>query len=378
MADKELKIKISGDASQFGRESQKAVSALNEVKGAAQGLLAGFTGGIIGGGLAGAITGVVNLVASQIVAARQLVAEARNLEVNPRFLRGARAVSEYLTGSESVIPGAIENAAKKRSDAVFGDDNATAALGRLGLNAGGIAGMSKEELFEALVKAFREGNDSRERRAALGEFFGQAAADALLPYIVGRGGNQLNFGNMIASQGVHPWLQGPTMNTLSPREHIDPLYRGDVEPTSAFGLGDEVKARRIRDETAQRDKANRRSELSTEEQILDLTKQRANVLKQIEATGDVVQKAKLDAERSALDTELIRLKREADTGAGPKVPALATFIPAADELAQRGLFVGGAGMTAVPQILHVHTQKLERVINLLEAQYRANEANWGK
>lgn len=376
--DKELKIRITGDATQLGAESRKAVGLLNEVKGAANSLLSGFTGGLLGGGVAGAITAAVNLVAEQIRDARKLMAEARNMELSPGFLRGARSVSEYLTGQESVITSAIENATQTRANAVFGDPNAESSMARLGVGVRDIAGLSKEELFSTLVAAFRAGQDTRDRRAALADFFGENQVNQLLPYLVGKNGRQADFGALIGNQSLPAWvpwlLQGAGLRELPSRGGFDSIYRGDVEPISRAGLGDENKAARLRSENDQRALAVKRAQLSVEEQIAAVAAQRAELEARMNAETDVVKKERLRSDLISLDAEKVRLGQEAARAVKPAT-ALQSFAPQADEFAQRGIYIGG--QQRVPGILERQLVELQVLVREIRETRRDNKEAWG-
>lgn len=372
--DKELKVKISGDASQLGAESRKAVGLLNEIKGAANSLISGFTGGLLGGGVAGGIAAAVNMVAEQIRDARRLMSEARNMEVSSGFLRGARAVSEYLTGQESVITSSIENATQTRSNAVFGDPNAEGSMTRLGVRVQDIAGLSKEELFSTLVAAFRSGPDTRDRRAALADFFGENQVNRLLPYLVGKGGKQVDFDSLIKSQSLPSWMLGPLLRELPNRSGFDSVYRGDAEPISRAGLGDENRAARLRSENDQRALAVKRSQLSIEEQITAVAAQRAELEARMNAETDVVKKERLRSDLISLDAEKVRLDQESARAVRPSA-AHQSFTPQADEFAQRGMFIGG--QQRVPGILERQLAELQAVVREIREGRRDNKDIWG-
>lgn len=351
MADKDLKIRISGDSRQLGAESQKAVSMLNELKSAAAGVAAGLTGGIIGGGIAGALSGIVSVVTEQLRNARQLLVDARNLDVSPSFLRGARQLSGYLTGSPDSIEQAVAQARKIRADAIYGDPNATKAADRLGVSAVSLAGLNKQELFEAIIEAFRRGPDTRERRVALADFFGDGPANALLPYIVGKAGAQANFRELLQGEAF-PWQMqgasrynplggGPGQNMLS-RDQFDAVYRGAVEPISRAGLANEEVTERLRMANDERELALKRELMTVEERLTSIAERRKAIEQQIATDTDSAKQEKLRGALLDLAAEEVQIQRL--QGAGGGAQSLASLRAAAvpqDEFAQRGLFIGG-------------------------------------
>lgn len=371
--DKELKVRISGDASALGAESRKAVNALNEVKSAASGLLAAFTGGVIGGGIAGAITGVVNLVGEQIRSARQLVSEARIIDMTPQFLKGAKKLGDLLFSNASVIPTAIENATRVRSDAAAGGESANATLARLGIEFKAIAGLGKEELFETLIRAFREGPDTQVRRAALADVFGMGQANALLPFIVGKEGSQMDFNRHIRWRGEDPYTPGFGLDAL--RRDLDQQYRGRVEPISMAGVGNEETAARLRGQNDSRELELKRSTLEVEQQILQITEQRAKLEERMVAETDSVKRERLRAEIISLDAEMMRLQRDPgrDRSARRQSSLFASPV-SADEFAQRGMFIGG--QQRVPAILDKQLVELQTLVREMRETRNLQRETW--
>jgi hypothetical protein len=376
--DKELKIKITGDATQLGAESKRAVAAMNEVKSAANSLLASFTGGIIGGGIAGAITGVVSLVATQIQEARKLVSEARNLEVGTKFLKGARMTGSILSDNENLIPSAIDRAAQVRSDAKSGDENAIAALERLGLTAQSIDGLSKEDLFDAIVRAFRAGPNNQSRQVGLADVFGLNEANQLLPFLIGGKGGKADLSQIIKNLGSDPLMALPFYAAGvkdQTRKELDANFRGDAEPISRAGVGNERTAEKMRLDNYQAALAVQRSQLTVEEQITALAKQRAETERKMNEETDSVKKMRLSADLIRLDAEKARLDQTKAVSSVTGGAVMQSFTPQADEFAQRGIFIGG--QQRVPSILERQLLELQALVRETRETRQDNKDIWG-
>jgi hypothetical protein len=367
--EKELKIKISGDASQLGRESKAAVAQLNDIKGAAQGLIAGFTGGLIGGGIGGVVSSVVTMIGDKIRDVRALMEEADKLNVDPGTAQGVRNLTE--AGGGLPVSDAIQAARRARSEALAGDPDYALAFERLGIALKSIEDMDPATLFYQIVTAAEKfdpaAKNAGEQFAALSRLMGgRGIAGDITAYA--RGG-------LFREQGLFNGDSGGVLAAIigaSPQSRAK--YKQDFELPGEFGVGDEKKAARLRADNDQRAAAVRRATLSVEEQILEVTAQRADLERQIAETTDVVKRERLRSDVISLDAEKVRLQQEAGR-AGKPVAALQGFIPQADEFAQRGLFIGG--QQRVPAILEQQLIEMRLVVRELTETRRDNQEHFG-
>ncbi|MBX3732584.1 MAG: hypothetical protein KF791_08325 [Verrucomicrobiae bacterium] len=374
--DKELKVKIAGDATQLGAESRRAVNALNEVKTAAQGMLVAFTGGVIGGGIAGAVSSIVQMIANQIASARQLLADARSASIDPNFLSGARWFSERINAPADTVERAIMNARQARQDAAGDDENALASFRRLGLALEEIRDLKPEELFERIAKTFKEGGISRERLVGLAGIIGLGQAQALAPYLAGgAGGDQLDFGKLFRGDFSTAFYQHSSIY----QRNIEAMLAGDrykqnIEPISFAGTGNEERAKRMRDLNDQADLAVVRSKLDIEKQITAVTAERAEIQRRMEAETNSVKFEQLRSDRRLLNQELDRLEKVRDATKS-RPTSLYSAPVSADEFAQRGMFIGG--QQRVPAILDKQLVELQTLVREMRETKNQQRDIWG-
>lgn len=374
--DKELKIKITGDATQLGAASQRAVASINQVKSSMTDLVGAFTGGLIGGGVTGVLSNLVSAIGNQISNARALAREARGLGVTDTFLKGSQTLGSILFDQKDLIPSAISEASQKRSDAVQGDQGALRALAALGLNPQGIAGLSKEELFNAIIRAFREGPDTNARRVAVADLFGDSNANKLLGYMVGGNKGQYDLAGLIQKLGNDPTIALPGFGFAREaiRRNLDENYRGSVEPISRAGIGNAKREEDLRRENDQRELHNARERMTIEERIASIAEERARLQEKMAAESNGETREKIRTDLLQLDAERIRLEKS-PAQSGRTASALQSFAPQADEFAQRGIFIGG--QQRVPAILERQLVELQVLVREIRETRRDNKEAWG-
>ncbi|MBL9172840.1 MAG: hypothetical protein JNL10_04835 [Verrucomicrobiales bacterium] len=385
--DKELKVRITGDSTQLGSESRKAVGSLNEVKAAAQGMLSSFTGGLIGGGIAGAVSAAVNLIAGQIREARQLLRDARSADLDPKFVSGARFFARTINAPENTIESAIQNARQARADAGAGDLDALENFRRLGISMAEIKDLAPDELFYRIADAFKKIGLGKQELAGAAGVLGRAQAQALVPYFAGGDpnkelrngdevvrGERLDFRKYLTGDFASKFLQNSDYADRMQVVLAGQRYKRDIEPITMVGIGDEEKAARITKEAQDSVLATLRSQRTIEEQITEITQRRAELWKKMDSESNSVKKAKLLQEDADLFAKQAALKNEADKVARPAGLPLQSFTPPADEFAQRGIFIGG--QQQVPSILQTQVLKLDQIIRIAEQQLRENAKYW--
>lgn len=377
-AEKELKVKLTGDSTQLGQESKKAVASLNEVKGAAQGLLASFTGGVLGGGVAGAVSAIVQAVAGQIVAARQLLRDARSADLDKRFLSGARFFGARINAPENTVESAIANARQARSDAGAGDLDAIENFKRLGISLKEIEDLAPDKLFFRIGDAFAQLGLNKQTLAGGAAILGLQQTQALAPYLAGGASgsseDRLNLEKLFRGDFSNWFMQGSGIY----RGGIEDMLAGDrykrnIEPITTVGIGDEERAERIRKEAANSVEATLRSQLSIEEQLLKIAEKRAELGKQIDAESNSVKRAKFLTEDASLFAQEVALAKESSRA--PKAAALPGFKPEVDEFAQRGVFIGG--QQRVPSILEKSLVELQAIVREVRETRKDNKQNFG-
>lgn len=352
MADKELKIKITGDASQLGAESKKAVDAFNGIRASATSMLAAFTGGLIGGGIAGGIQAAVGLIGQRLREARELLEDADRLNVDAGTAQAVKNISTATGGLP--IAEAIQSARRARSEALAGDPEYVRAFERLGIVLGNIADMDPATLFYQIVNAAEQfdpaAHNAREQFAALTRLLGSRdlAGDI----------TQFALGGLFRDQRLFSESGDIFAGLVGRSTEARAQLKKDFELPGQFGLGDENRAARIRQDNDQRELAIKRSTLSVEQQIAAVTAERAALEAQMASETDVVKRERLRSDILNLEAERVRLG-QSDASAGRQQPLQSISVPS-DEFAQRGLFIGG--QQQVPGILQRQLEEARNVV----------------
>jgi hypothetical protein len=368
--DKALKISIQGDATQLGAATRQAVGQLNDVKQAAMGLMAGFTGGLIGGGIAGAVTAVVGMVAQQIREARALVREAEALDISPGRTRAMQRAGNALADDPSSITSAMTNARQARADALAGSPEAVRNFERLGIALEEIRNLKPDELFLRIAKAF-SGGITQDRRVGAAGVLGRSEADALVPFL-GGGERRLDFEVLFKQLGTGMGV-GALLSKALGNPETRGQYKANLEPLSLFGVGDENRARRIREENDQRELANKRAVLSLEEQIKAVAEERAKLQAEMDRTSDSVRKERLRSDLISLDAESIRLNQELGRNANV-APSVSNTQRDVDAYARVGLFVGGTRGVSLQEQMVTRLAAIEQALR----ETKSNQEGWWK
>lgn len=385
-AEKELKVKLTGDSTQLGKESKKAVESLNEVKSAAQSLLSAFTGGLIGGGITTAVTSAVNLIAGQIREARQLIRDARSADLDTKFVSGARFFSRSINAPENTVETAIQNARQARADAAEGSLDALENFRRLGISIEEIRNLEPDKLFFRIANAFKTIGTGKQELAGAAGVLGLAQAQALVPYFAGGDPNRRLRAGIDVVNGerldLEKYFRGDFANSfLQHSDYADgmqdvlagPRYKRDLEPITLVGIGDEDKAKRLREAAAASVEATLRSQLSIEEQMLAIAQKRAELGRQIDSESNSVKRGKLLNDDAALFAQEVALANQVPKTT--KAPALPNATPQADEFAQRGVFTGG--QQRVPSILEKSLVELQTIVREVRETRKDNKQNFG-
>jgi hypothetical protein len=321
-ADKEYRLRITGDARELGATTKKATQWLNELKAESIGLASALTGGLIGGGIGGAVNFIVEKISEKIRETRQLMIDADRLDLKPSDLKNARRAEELLNLPSDTIARGIENARQARAEAAKGDPNALMAWKDLGLKQGDISGLGPNELFTAIAETLRKGNGvvSDAQRTATSQIIGKDIAAALIPYFVGvpkgtldwvtlsqqamqqasveeggSGGFNKNIQRMVERGGIDFTNLKDASDALA-NPNFRKRFRADLEPLAQFGQGDENRAK-ILDENNER----RRTEIdrqykSVAVQQLELKRERERIEMLRDAEPNVVRRKQYDAQ----------------------------------------------------------------------------------
>jgi hypothetical protein len=158
--------------------TDKFVAGIN----AAQGKLGKFVSGIskataIVGGFAA--YGLASVVRESIAAADALGDMAANLNINVEAIQALDYATKQLGGSENSLHGALSRLNRLLGDAAAGNDTATAAFARLGLQTEELLRLPLEQQFLAIVDAINQLPTSAQQADAAQDIFGKGAKDLM-------------------------------------------------------------------------------------------------------------------------------------------------------------------------------------------------------
>ena len=182
-ADKEYRLRITGDARELGEATKKATASLNTLKQEAVGLGSALTGGLLGGGIAGAVGFAVNLIGEKIRETRDLMRDAERLDISPGSAEFSKN-QERLLGVNGTIFSAIENARQQRSEALAGAPASAKAFESIGLSLEKIRNLNPDDLFLSIVREFPK-DPRKDQREALRKLLGEKAGAELEGFAAG-------------------------------------------------------------------------------------------------------------------------------------------------------------------------------------------------
>lgn len=347
-----FEYELRGKDTSFGNTVKNAVKAVGELKSAGAQVLSSFTGGLIGGGIAQSVLSAVSLVRDVIREYYALLDRADKLDIKARVLKQLERTEQTLGIDKGTIGTAIESGRQSRSDALAGSPESNRAFARLGLSPKELEGLTPDQLFAAIGKAFNAAGATRENRFALSQLIGAPGENALAPYLAG--GMDFNRAkNAPAGTGFMVDRLYAAMNKGQ--------FKADLEPLSTFGLDNEEKARRLNEAAAEQEARNARALLSTEQKRLAITEQRLKLQRAMESEPDPARKARMRGDVAQLVAESNALSA-ADIKTGMK-PISRDM----DQMARAGFFRGGAPDIAT-DTMRKQLIEMQRVVELLRQQ----------
>lgn len=374
-----FEYELRGKDTSFGNTVKNAVKAVGELKSAGAQVLSSFTGGLLGGGIAQSVLSTVTLIRDVIREARQLQVNAERLSVSRNEARGFANLETALdlpAGTMGNVAGAVENAVQ---EALQGNAQMGRQFGAIGLDPRSLEGVSKVEQMFRVLDAFRAAGAGPEQRYALRQLTG-SGAESLEPYALG-GARQMDWRSTVAelsrlqqSEFIR-FFQGNTSYDPNTRGAYDTYkqlrdvegrrgIRGDLGGFSEFGMNRGRQLSRMDESLAATLREVERANLGPEEQLNAIIKERAELYERIRAARSPETQRQLIAQELSLAMKQQQLEMKKDP-AGPV--AFKGISRDMDQMARAGFFRGGAPDIAT-DTMRKQLIEMQRVVELLRQQ----------
>jgi hypothetical protein len=313
MADKELRVKITGTAEKFQEALKQAEKGIDRLGSEVAGRL---SGGLIGGGIEGFVTRMVDIMMQVATKMENIVDRARSLNVSKSGIVTVENFSRYTGSDPQAGDQAIQTMRQARADALAGDDDAVRIFERIGLALGDIKDLKPDELFFRVLETIQQAPMSAERMFSYNRLLGRGYAASVIP--IATDPTSVDLGREMGS-GVGGWLQ-----SLLPSGALNgfPLigkYLLDRKATaqpefSDFGLRQREQAEFMAEQNRQRAEQVGRSMLTTEERINEVIAERLRISRLITEENDPIKRQKFVGDAIAVESELAALtqKREGE------------------------------------------------------------------
>lgn len=359
-ADKDFKVRFTGDRTALGAASNQAVQDLDKVKRSAE-KLGQEIGREIGKGFRGLGLLIGNELRRAFEEGSKINTQAALSGVSSDFVRGSKAAFGR-KGIEDVFDPALESVGRARAEALAGNSEAAAAFKQYGVD----FAKPLEDVFRDLLVNIRQLKPGVDDYAPLETLFGGVAEKALyaaqnrVGLTLGSDASKLHFFAYrlfdFADKGMEYFFgrsfSGPS-GTFFPMKTVEQNSASD----------------RAQDERTARENKSKRELLSTSERLLAIEKERTRVADLLQETTDTQRWKKLKDEMTDLENE----KRSVENRKATRTPK--SFEIPTDEFAQRGLDIGGT--RRVPTILEKSYTELQAITREVKESRRDNRDFFG-
>lgn len=300
-ADKEYRLRITGDARELGAATKKAKDDINSVTDGAKQLAGTLTGGLIGGGLVQTIETGARMIYKVIQDARQLIRDAEDLDVTPQSVQYSRNLNT-LAGfkpEDQVLLRAQVNARQARSEAEAGSPEAKQAFSALGLVMSQISKMDTDQLLQEILESVPK-EPSRDQRIALRTIIGEAEGASLEQF---PGGGFFKDARVRQLAGFTAKTQFDEAFTPKDLAALRARNKIDLEPLARFGRGDENRATILEEMNRARAEQIEREKKSVAVQLLEIRRERELRTIDLSETANPVRRAQIRARINDLDAQ---------------------------------------------------------------------------
>jgi hypothetical protein len=317
MADKELRVKITGTAEKFQEALKQAENGINQLGRAS---LSSLSGGLLGGGLTGFVSGTVNAMMAVVTRIESVVQRAGALNISRDQVNRLDRFSSIAGQSFESGDQAVQTLRRARADALAGDDDAARLFERIGLALEEIKDLRPDELFDRVLGTATQAKLDAERFNSYAKLLGSGYASAVLPIASSPAA-------MKSVEEPQPWagrkidefvmsLSGTDLEKLfknAKRKEVRQLAT-PFEPFSDFGIRQREQAEFMAEQNRQRTEQVGRSMLTTEERINEVIAERLRISRLITEENDPIKRQKFIGDAIAVESEIAALtqKREGE------------------------------------------------------------------
>lgn len=318
MADKELRVKITGTAEKFQEALKQAENGINQLGKSA---LSSLSGGLIGGGLAGFVSGTVNALMAVVTRIESVVQRAAALNISRDQVNRLDRFSSIAGQSFEAGDQAVQTLRRARADALAGDDDAARLFERIGLALEDIKDLRPDELFDRVLGTATEAKLDAERFNSYAKLLGSGYASAVLPIASSPAAmDSVQEPQPLAGRKIDEFimsLEGTGFEKLFTnvkRKQVRQLAT-PFEPFSDFGIRQREQAEFMAEQNRQRAEQVGRSMLTTEERINEVIAERLRISRLITEENDPIKRQKFIGDAIAVESELAALtqKRQGET-----------------------------------------------------------------
>ena len=313
MADKELRVKITGTAEKFQEALKQAENGINQLGKSA---LSSLSGGLLGGGLAGFVSGSVTAMMAVVARIESVVQRAAALNISRDQVNRLDRFSTVAGQSFEAGDQAVQTLRRARADALAGDDDAARLFERIGLALEDIKDLRPDELFDRVLGTATQAKLDAERFNSYAKLLGSGYASAVLPIASSPAAmnkaveEPLWLGRKFDDLGM--WLTsvgfGGLMKNVKRKEVRD--LAKPFEPFSDFGLRQREQAEFMSEQNRQRAEQVGRSMLTTEERINEVIAERLRISRLITEENDPIKRQKFVGDAIAVESELAALTQK--------------------------------------------------------------------
>ena len=343
MPEKDLKVRVSAKDDGFGATLRQTKADLDSILRLGGSISSTLTGGLLGGGVSGAVMTVIDKMIGLVRETAALVNIAQDLSISQKSARGISNQALYVGASSADIFGGIESSAQARADALAGDPSSVRAFERLGLTLKDIDGLAPDDLFFKIGEQLKGIKLDAERKLATDLILG-GSSKQLLPYLIKGTDFRPTKEDSLAGSFLPAIMAGGLLWAKTFFLSQPNPFKADVDPVSTHSLEREAQTQKLRENNAFRQESIARSQLSMEEQVTDLVRQRLELNRQIEIESSNFKKEQLRGRLLDVEEEALRLRNTIEQARGKEGAKKSNNVlesRSLDELYRSGIFTGG-------------------------------------
>lgn len=313
MAEKELRVKITGTAEVFQQALKQAENGINQFGKSA---MNSVSGGLIGGGLTGFVNGAAQVLMAVVTRIESVVQRAASLNVPKDQVGRLDRFSTIAGQTFDAGDQAVQTLRRARADALAGDDDVVRLFERIGLSLEAIKDLRPDELFERVLGTASQAKLDAERFNSYSKLLGSGYASSVIPIAAAPRA-------MAAASEEPNWLGrkidelGMALQEAGFGRLVKNVKRKEVrelatpfEPFSDFGIRQREQAEFMAEQNRQRAEQVGRSVLTTEQRINQVIAERLRMSRLISEENDPIKRQKFVGDAIAVESELAALTQK--------------------------------------------------------------------